>query len=109
MLIPYNAPPDFDWVTRAADWQQQGNTLMVEVVTAYEQSAQVIFRAVSPDIWQIEFTAARRAAVQRRRRSWLANLIHLSLARESDAKAALRRRQADSRCGLILIPGICAS
>src|SRR4051812_35993329 len=57
MLIPYNAPSGFDWVTRATDWRQHENTLIVDVVTAYEKTAQVIFRAISPDIWQIEFAA----------------------------------------------------
>ena len=56
MLIPHNAPPGFDWVTRATDWRQQDNALIVEAVTAFEKTAQLIFRAVSPDIWQIEFT-----------------------------------------------------
>ncbi len=55
MLSPYNAPHGFDWVTRATDWRQQDNALMVEVVTACEKNTQVTFRALSPDIWQIEF------------------------------------------------------
>ena len=57
MLIPYNAPDGFDWVTVATDWQQQDNTLVIEVATAYDKRARVIFRAVTPDIWQIEFAA----------------------------------------------------
>ena len=57
MLIPYNAPAGFDWVTRATHWQQQDNTLIIDVGTAYDKTTQVIFRVLTPDIWQIEFAA----------------------------------------------------
>lgn len=56
MLIPHNAPSGFDWVTRATGWRQQENALALDIMTAYEKTAQVVIRAVSPEIWHVVFT-----------------------------------------------------
>ncbi len=56
-LIPYNAPSGFDWVTKATDWQQQGSSLIVNAITAYDKSAQIILEAINAAIWRIQFVA----------------------------------------------------
>lgn len=63
MLIPHNAPPGFDWVTRATGWRQQANALVVDVVTAHERAAQVTFCAVAPEIWRVQFAPPDAAPV----------------------------------------------
>ncbi len=63
MLIPHNAPPGFDWVTRATGWRQQENTLTLDAVTADDKTARVDFRAVTPEIWQMRFAPPDAAPV----------------------------------------------
>ena len=90
MLIPHNAPPGFDWVTRATGWRQQENTLTLDAVTTDDKTARVDFRAVTPEIWQMRFATPHRF----RRRRLLSGRSRSLRFRWSNGLTASTRRRA---------------
>jgi alpha-D-xyloside xylohydrolase len=52
---PYDAPPGFDWVVEARDWQVENATLDILLRTKSGKDATIRFRAEQPAIWRITF------------------------------------------------------
>jgi alpha-D-xyloside xylohydrolase len=52
---PYNAPPGFDWVSRAKEWQVENETLVVSLLMESGKEAVIKFRAEYPGVWRITF------------------------------------------------------
>ncbi|MCX6150944.1 MAG: hypothetical protein NTX22_10495 [Ignavibacteriales bacterium] len=55
MLIPYNAPNNFDWIVKLKDWKLNGNALILSCITANGWEASILFRAASKDVWNYTF------------------------------------------------------
>lgn len=53
--IPHQAPPGFDWVTRAAGWQHDQAAVDFTLDTAAGRSARLRFEALAGDLWRITF------------------------------------------------------
>ncbi len=55
MLIPHNAPENFDWIINFKNWYLKGNIILLNCSTASGWNAEILFKAISNDIWRYTF------------------------------------------------------
>jgi len=55
MLTPYNAPENFDWIINFKNWYLKGNLILLNCSTASGWNAELLFKAVTNDIWKYTF------------------------------------------------------
>ncbi|RJP63197.1 MAG: glycoside hydrolase family 31 protein [Ignavibacteriales bacterium] len=55
MLIPHNAPENFDWIINFKNWYLKGNIILLNCSTAYGWNAELLFKAVTDEIWKYSF------------------------------------------------------
>ncbi|MBI1279257.1 MAG: alpha-xylosidase [Anaerolineaceae bacterium] len=53
--LPHNAPDGFDWVVKLTYWHLDNNVLHLNAETNIGESVEIVFSAVSPEIWRMTF------------------------------------------------------